>query len=142
MRPTRSRPSSRRACCVRNMRCSGLPFQFRRLHGVWPPCRAYDWHGGHRAFRHRYAGHLRRPDRRHRLEPRHLGGGHSLIELARADRRSGRRRMAKAGISAAVWSGLSKTLAAIVLSPLIGFVIAMMLVALVSWISVQSTPFT
>ena len=50
--------------------------------------------------------------------------------------------MAKAGISAAVWSGLSKTLAAIVLSPLIGFVLAMMLVALVSWISVQSTPFT
>lgn len=50
--------------------------------------------------------------------------------------------MAKAGISAAVWSGLSKTLAAIVLSPLIGFVLAMTLVALVSWISVQSTPFT
>jgi len=50
--------------------------------------------------------------------------------------------MAKAGISAAVWSGLSKTLAAIVLSPLIGFVLAMMLVALVSWISVRSTPFT
>jgi len=50
--------------------------------------------------------------------------------------------MAKAGISAAVWSGLSKTLAAIVLSPLVGFVLAMMLVALVSWISVRSTPFT
>jgi PiT family inorganic phosphate transporter len=50
--------------------------------------------------------------------------------------------MAKAGISAAVWSGLSKALAAIVLSPLVGFLLAMMLVALVSWISVRSTPFT
>ena len=50
--------------------------------------------------------------------------------------------MAKAGVSAAVWSGLSKTLAAIVLSPLIGFVLAMFLVAGVSWISVRSTPFT
>jgi PiT family inorganic phosphate transporter len=50
--------------------------------------------------------------------------------------------VAKAGISAAVWSGLSKTLAAIVLSPLIGFLLAMILVAIVSWISVRSTPFT
>jgi PiT family inorganic phosphate transporter len=50
--------------------------------------------------------------------------------------------MAKAGISAAVWSGLSKTLAAIVLSPVIGFVLAMFLVAGVSWVSVRSTPFT
>jgi len=33
--------------------------------------------------------------------------------------------MAKAGLSAAVWSGLSKTLAAIVLSPLVGFALAM-----------------
>jgi inorganic phosphate transporter, PiT family len=50
--------------------------------------------------------------------------------------------MAKAGISAAVWSGLSKTLAAIVLSPVIGFVLAMFLVAGVSWVAVRSTPFT
>jgi PiT family inorganic phosphate transporter len=49
--------------------------------------------------------------------------------------------MAKAGLSAAVWSGLSKTLLAIVLSPVIGFVLAMMLVAIVSWASVRSTPF-
>src|SRR5438445_5554375 len=49
--------------------------------------------------------------------------------------------MAKAGISAAVWSGLSKTLAAIVLSPLVGFLLAMMLVAIVSWLSVRSTPY-
>jgi inorganic phosphate transporter, PiT family len=49
--------------------------------------------------------------------------------------------MAKAGISAAVWSGLSKTVAAIVLSPLVGFLLAMILVAIVSWLSVHSTPF-
>jgi inorganic phosphate transporter, PiT family len=50
--------------------------------------------------------------------------------------------MAKAGISAAVWSGLSKTMAAIVLSPVVGFVLAMVLVAIVSWASARSTPFT
>jgi len=49
--------------------------------------------------------------------------------------------MAKAGISAAVWSGLSKTLIAIVLSPLVGFLLAMVLVAIVSWASVRSTPY-
>src|SRR5450631_58411 len=41
--------------------------------------------------------------------------------------------MAKAGLSAAVWSGLSKTLLAIVLSPLVGFLLALVLVAIVSW---------
>ena len=49
--------------------------------------------------------------------------------------------MAKAGISVAVWSGLSKTLMAIVLSPLVGFLLALVLVAIVSWLSVRSTPF-
>src|SRR5258705_357719 len=49
--------------------------------------------------------------------------------------------VAKAGISAAVWSGLSKTLVAIVLSPLVGFLLALVLVAIVSWASVRSTPF-
>src|SRR5437763_11073958 len=49
--------------------------------------------------------------------------------------------MAKAGISAAVWGGLSKTVLAIVLSPLVGFLLAMLLVAIVSWASVRSTPF-
>ncbi len=49
--------------------------------------------------------------------------------------------MAKAGFSAAVWSGLSKTLLAIVLSPLVGFLLALVLVAIVSWASVRSTPF-
>src|SRR6187431_1084264 len=49
--------------------------------------------------------------------------------------------MAKAGFSAAVWTGLTKTLLAIVLSPLIGFLLALVLVAIVSWASVRSTPF-
>src|SRR6266496_3839984 len=49
--------------------------------------------------------------------------------------------MAKAGISAAVWSGLTKTVLAIVLSPLVGFLLALVLVAIVSWLSVRSTPF-
>ena len=40
--------------------------------------------------------------------------------------------VAKAGLSVAVWSGLSKTLLAIVLSPLVGFVLAMVLVAVVA----------
>ncbi|MCL2715880.1 MAG: inorganic phosphate transporter [Alphaproteobacteria bacterium] len=50
--------------------------------------------------------------------------------------------IAKAGISAAVWSGLSKTVAAIVLSPLVGFLLAMVLVVIVSWLAARSTPFT
>ena len=49
--------------------------------------------------------------------------------------------MAKAGLSAAVWSGLSKTVLAIVLSPVVGFLLAMVLVAIVSWASVRSTAF-
>jgi PiT family inorganic phosphate transporter len=48
---------------------------------------------------------------------------------------------AKAGLGALVWSGLSKTLAAIVLSPLVGFLLALVLVAIVSWLSMRSTPF-
>lgn len=48
---------------------------------------------------------------------------------------------AKAGMSSLVWTGLSKTLAAIVLSPLVGFLLALVLVAVVSWLSVRSTPF-
>src|SRR5512138_3675309 len=49
--------------------------------------------------------------------------------------------VAKAGLSAAVWSGLSKTLLAIVVSPMVGFLLALVLVAVVSWLSVRSTPF-
>jgi PiT family inorganic phosphate transporter len=48
---------------------------------------------------------------------------------------------AKAGSSAIVWSGLSKTSAAIVLSPLVGFLIALLLVLVVSWIYVRATPY-
>src|SRR5438270_13394950 len=49
--------------------------------------------------------------------------------------------LAKAGFSAMVWSGLSKALLAIVLSPVVGFLLALVLVAIVSWASVRSTPF-
>ena len=48
---------------------------------------------------------------------------------------------AKAGLNAIVWVGLGKTGFAIVLSPLLGFVLALFLVLAVSWIFVQSTPF-
>jgi PiT family inorganic phosphate transporter len=47
----------------------------------------------------------------------------------------------KAGLSVVVWSGLSKALLAIVLSPLVGFLLALLLTAIVSWASVRSTPF-
>jgi PiT family inorganic phosphate transporter len=49
--------------------------------------------------------------------------------------------LAKAGISVVVWGGLSTTLVAIVLSPLVGFLLALVLTAVVSWASVRSTPF-
>jgi len=49
--------------------------------------------------------------------------------------------LAKTGWSAIVWSGVSKTAAAIVLSPLTGFVLALVLVLIVSWIFVRSTPY-
>ncbi len=49
--------------------------------------------------------------------------------------------IAKGGVAVVVWSGLSKTAAAIVLSPLLGFVLAMALVLAVSWIFVKRTPF-
>lgn len=49
--------------------------------------------------------------------------------------------VAKAGFAAAVWSGLSMALLAIVLSPFVGFLLALVLVAVVSWLSVRSTPF-
>jgi PiT family inorganic phosphate transporter len=46
----------------------------------------------------------------------------------------------KAGAGAIVWSGLGITGAAIVLSPLLGFLLALLLVLAVSWIFVRSTP--
>jgi inorganic phosphate transporter, PiT family len=48
---------------------------------------------------------------------------------------------AKAGLGGVVWSGLSKTAAAIVLSPLVGFIFALFLVLLVSWAFIRATPF-
>jgi PiT family inorganic phosphate transporter len=48
---------------------------------------------------------------------------------------------AKVGVSAIVWDGLAKTSAAIVLSPLSGFVLAMFLFLIVSWLFVRYTPF-
>jgi PiT family inorganic phosphate transporter len=49
--------------------------------------------------------------------------------------------VAKAGSVAIVWTGLLKTVAAIVLSPLTGFVLALVLILFVSWIFVRQTPF-
>lgn len=49
--------------------------------------------------------------------------------------------VSKAGVSSIVWSGLGKTSAAIVLSPLTGFALALVLVLIVSWIFVRRTPF-
>jgi inorganic phosphate transporter, PiT family len=46
----------------------------------------------------------------------------------------------KAGFSAIVWSGLSKTLYAIVLSPVTGFILGILLVILVSWLFVRANP--
>ena len=48
--------------------------------------------------------------------------------------------MMKAGLTAIVWSGLGVTTAAIVLSPLLGFLLALLLVLIVSWAFVRSTP--
>jgi len=47
---------------------------------------------------------------------------------------------AKAGVGSIVWIGLLKTSSAIVLSPVLGFVLALILVLLVSWIFVRRTP--
>jgi inorganic phosphate transporter, PiT family len=46
----------------------------------------------------------------------------------------------KAGGGALVWAGLMKTIAAIVLSPLCGFVLALLIVLTVSWLFVRTTP--
>jgi inorganic phosphate transporter, PiT family len=49
--------------------------------------------------------------------------------------------IAKGGLASIVWSGLAKIVAAIVLSPLLGFVLAQFLVLAVSWIFVRATPY-
>jgi PiT family inorganic phosphate transporter len=46
----------------------------------------------------------------------------------------------KAGFGAIVWTGLGITSVAIVLSPLFGFILALLIVLIVSWIFVRSTP--
>ena len=48
--------------------------------------------------------------------------------------------IAKAGFQAIVWDGVIKTTAAIVLSPALGFGLALLLVLIVSWIFVRSVP--
>jgi inorganic phosphate transporter, PiT family len=49
--------------------------------------------------------------------------------------------VAKAGLGAVVWSGLGPTLLAIVLSPLIGFGLALLLVLITAWSASRSSPF-
>jgi PiT family inorganic phosphate transporter len=49
--------------------------------------------------------------------------------------------VAKVGVGAVIWSGLVTIGSAIVLSPLIGFLLALLLVLVVSWLSIRSTPF-
>jgi len=48
--------------------------------------------------------------------------------------------IAKAGVNAIVWHGVTKTAVAIFTSPLVGLLIAMMLVLVVAWTSVKLTP--
>jgi len=49
--------------------------------------------------------------------------------------------LAKAGFSAIVWDGVIKTTAAIVVSPMTGFFLALMLMLMVSWLFIRFTPF-
>src|SRR5919202_1630404 len=49
--------------------------------------------------------------------------------------------IAKAGFSAIVWDGVLKTAAGIVVSPAMGFVLALLLVLLVSWLFVRFSPY-
>jgi PiT family inorganic phosphate transporter len=48
--------------------------------------------------------------------------------------------VAHAGIHVIVWNGLGKTVAAIVLSPMTGLVLALLLVLIVSWAFLRTTP--
>jgi PiT family inorganic phosphate transporter len=48
--------------------------------------------------------------------------------------------IAKAGVGSIVWGGLLKTSSAVVLSPLLGFALALVLILAVSWIFVRRTP--
>src|SRR5258707_1696460 len=48
--------------------------------------------------------------------------------------------LAKAGLKVIVWNGVLKTASGIVASPVLGFVLALVLVLLVSWIFVRQRP--
>lgn len=48
--------------------------------------------------------------------------------------------LAKAGLKAIVWDGVTKTAAGIVVSPLFGFLMALVLVLVVTWLCVRSRP--
>jgi PiT family inorganic phosphate transporter len=48
--------------------------------------------------------------------------------------------MAKAGLDPVVWSGVLKTVAGIVVSPSLGFALALVLVLIVSWVFRRATP--
>ena len=49
--------------------------------------------------------------------------------------------LASTGMNAVVWAGLIKTASAIVLSPAVGFFLALLLVLIVSWACLRQTPF-
>jgi len=48
--------------------------------------------------------------------------------------------LAKAGLKAIVWDGVAKTAAGIVVSPVFGFLMALVLVLVVTWLCVRSRP--
>ena len=48
--------------------------------------------------------------------------------------------LAKAGLSAVVWSGVLKTVAAIFVSPAVGLMLALLLVLIVAWTSIRLAP--
>lgn len=48
--------------------------------------------------------------------------------------------VSKAGMAAVVWSGVTKTVVAIALSPTIGMLLALLIVLIVAWSSTKSTP--
>ncbi|HVY59844.1 MAG TPA: inorganic phosphate transporter [Xanthobacteraceae bacterium] len=49
--------------------------------------------------------------------------------------------IAKGGLGVVVWGGLGKTSAAIVLSPLAGFLLALLFILIVSWLFLRRTPY-
>ena len=49
--------------------------------------------------------------------------------------------IAKAGSAAIVWQGVMKTVSAIFLSPIVGFLLALLLVLITTWLCVRSAPF-